>query len=520
MLPQSSSSGSVAPLSGARPAATPRISDNALLLLLSGAVIVFHILANGQYGFHRDELDIIMNARRLEWGFVAYPPLTPLVARIGLTLFGPSLIGLRTFAALAQGLVVILVGLMARDFGGRRWAQLLAAVAVAIAPAALTGGTLMQYMSFDYLWWVLLSFCTVRLLRSEDPRWWLGIGAAIGLGMMTKYTMAFFVAGLAAAVLLTATRRYLRSPWLYAGAALALLIFVPNLIWQAQHGFISVEFLGAIHARDIEWGRTDGFLPEQLYVATNPFALPLWLAGLVFLFIAPAGKRFRPLGWMFLVTFVLLLVARSRAYYASPAYAMLLAAGAVWWQNWLASLPPRGARWGQVGVAALLLMGAVIAVPIVKPIVPINSPLWEVMIEVNQEPVEMVGWPDLVQQVADVYAGLPAAEKATTAILAGNYGEAGALDLYGPELGLPAPISGANSLWARGYGDPAPQTAVVVGFERAYALRTFGSCEASGQVKNAYDVRNEETTHHNTIFICREPRRAWAEMWPEMQWFQ
>lgn len=520
MPPQSASSGSITPYSDAQPAAAPRISDNVLLLLLSGGVFVLHILANGQYGFHRDELDILLNARRLDWGYVAYPPLTPFVARIGLTLFGPSLIGLRLFPALAQALVVILVGLMARDFGGRRWAQVLAALAVAIAPVALISGTLIQYMSFDYLWWVLLSFCFVRLLRSEDPRWWLGCGAAIGLGMMTKYTMAFFIAGLAAAVLLTSTRRYLRSPWLYAGAALALLIYLPNLIWQVQHQFISIEFLGAIHARDIDWGRTDGFLPEQLYVAANPFTLPLWLAGLVFLFIAPAGKRFRPLGWMFLTTFALLLLARSRAYYTGPAYAMLIAAGAVWWQNRLATLSPRGARWGRLGLAALLLIGAVLGVLLIKPVVPINSPLWDVVIEVNQEPVEMVGWPDLVQQVAAIYAGLPPADKTTTAVLAGNYGEAGALDLYGPELGLPPPISGANSMWARGYGDPAPQTAVVVGFERPYALRFFSSCEPAAQVKNAYGVRNEETSRHNTIYVCRNPRRPWSEMWPEMQWFQ
>ncbi len=249
---------------------------------------------------------------------MAYPTLTPFLARIELTLFGSSLIGLRLFPALAQGIVVILVGLMARDFGGGRLAQVVAALAVAIAPMALTAGMLIQYLSFDYLWWVLLAFCVVRLLRSEDARWWLGIGAAIGLGMMTKYTIIFFVAGQVVTVLITSTRRYLLSPWLWAGVALALLLFLPNLLWQIQHDFISLDFLSAIHARDVEWGRTDNFLTEQLYVAANPFTLPLWMAGLLFLFLAPAGKRFRPLAWMFLITFVLLMVTRGRACYVGP----------------------------------------------------------------------------------------------------------------------------------------------------------------------------------------------------------
>jgi hypothetical protein len=152
------------------------VSDNTLLLLIGGAVVLFHILTNGRYGFHRDELDILMNARHLDWGFISYPLFTPLVARIGLTLFGASLIGLRLFSALVAGLIAILVGLMARDFGAGRFGQVVAALAVAISPMALTAGMLIQYLSFDYLWWIFLCFCLVRLLRTEDLRWRLAIG--------------------------------------------------------------------------------------------------------------------------------------------------------------------------------------------------------------------------------------------------------------------------------------------------------------------------------------------------------
>lgn len=497
-----------------------RISDGGVLLLLGLGVTLFHLLTNGQYGFHRDELDIIMNARQLDWGYVAYPPLTPLLARIELIVFGPSLFGMRLFPALAQGIVVVLVGLMAKDLGGRRGAQVLAALAVAISPVALTTGTLIQYMSFDYLWWVFVAFFTVRLLATDNPRWWLGIGASIGLGMMTKFTMAYFVAGLVIGVLLTPARRYLRSPWLWAGAGLAVLVYLPNLIWQIQHDFISLDFLSAIHARDIEWGRTGDFLPKQLYEEANPFTLPLWIAGLAWCLFATAGKRFRALGWMYIVTLLLLALSRGRSYYLAPAYAMLLACGSVWLEGWLANRTPVVRR-AVVGLAvALVVMGAVLGVALVKPVAPIGSALWQVTAGMGDNFREMVGWPDLAEQVAQIYATIPEDEKPRTVILAGNYGEAGAFDLYGPTYGLPPVISGGNSLWARGYGDPEPETVIVVGFDGSYAGHFFKSCQSAGVVTNRYGVKNEETTHHTGLYVCRQPRRSWAALWPEMQWFQ
>ena len=190
-------------------------SDSGILVLLALFSILLHTLTNGQYGFHRDELATLDDARYLAWGYVAYPPVTAFIGRLALALFGPSLMALRFFAALAQGIAMVLTGLMARELGGKRLAQLVAAIAAAIAPVAFASGALFQYVSFDYLWWVLTAHLMIRLLKSEDPRWWLGIGAAIGAGMMTKYTMAFLVGGIVCGVLLTGARRYLRSPWLW-----------------------------------------------------------------------------------------------------------------------------------------------------------------------------------------------------------------------------------------------------------------------------------------------------------------
>ncbi|HZU86755.1 MAG TPA: glycosyltransferase family 39 protein [Anaerolineaceae bacterium] len=484
------------------------MGEHWVLLGVAFAAFLLNLFTNGQYGFHRDELDILMNARRLDWGYVAYPPLTPFIARIGLELFGPSLIGLRSFAALAQGIVVFLAGWMARDMGGKRPAQIVAALAAFISPVGLIAGTLIQYMSFDYLWWVLVAFFLVRLFKTDDPRWWLGIGAAIGLGMMTKFTILFWVAGLVAAVLLTSARRYLRSPWLWGGVALALLVYMPNLIWQIQHGFISLDFLSAIHARDIEWGRTDGFLVEQLYATTFLGTLPLWIAGLYLLIFSPTMKPFRPLGWMFLVTFALLFFTRGRGYYLAPAYVMLLAVGSIWLEGRIS-----GALWVLAG-------GIVFGLLLIKPTAPINSLLWDVAIELSDNFVEMVGWPEMTEQVAAIYATIPEAEKPLTVILVGNYGEAGALELYGAPYDLPRVIGGGNSLWERGYGDFEPQTVIVVGFELRQATKLFHYCEVAGVVTNAYDVKNEETTSHKLYYICRQPLRPWVEMWQDMRWFQ
>jgi 4-amino-4-deoxy-L-arabinose transferase-like glycosyltransferase len=494
-------------------------SDNGLLILLALTRLVLHVATNNQYGFHRDELAMLDDARYLAWGYVAYPPVTPFIGSMALSLFGPSLVGIRFFSALAQCVAMILAGLMNRELGGTRRAQIITALAVALAPISLIQGALFQYVSFDYLWWVLIAYFVIRLLKSENPRWWLGIGVAIGLGMMTKYTLAYFVVGLVGGVIMTNTRRYLRTPWLWAGVALALLIFIPNLIWQAQHHFISVTFLVDIHARDVAIGRTSGYLMEQFIVATNLFTVPFWAAGLYFYFFKPAGARYRMVGWMYVIPFVLFLVTQGRSYYLAPAYPMLIAAGVVVWERWVAVLAPSKSRvirsltWGGLAVGALLF------IPVMLPMAPINSSLWQLTSQIHDNFVEEIGWPELVETVADIYDRLPSEERSQTAVLTGNYGEAGAINMYGPAHDLPEAISGINSYWLRGYGNPPPQTLIVVGFSPERLERFFATCVLAGQVTNRYGVENEETRFHPDIFVCREPHQPWPELWEDLQSF-
>jgi 4-amino-4-deoxy-L-arabinose transferase-like glycosyltransferase len=366
----------------------------------------------------------------------------------------------------------------------------------------------------------MVAFFLVRLLATDDPRYWLGIGAGIGLGMMTKYTMAFWVIGLIVAILITPARKYLRSKWLYLGAGLALLIFLPNLIWQIQHDFISLDFLSAIHARDIEWGRTATFLPDQLYLTTNPFSLPLWMAGLVLCLFSTSMQRFRTLGWMFVITFLLLFFSKGRGYYIGPAYVMLFASGAVWFEKWLALRSERIRRLGTDIAWTILVIGGLAGISIAKPVAPINSQLWKVTSRINDIYIEMVGWQDLTASVAKVYQSIPKEEESGTIIYAGNYGEAGALDLYGKQYDLPRVVSGSNSLWYRGYGGTDPTTVIAVGVNYSDATRVFHSCKIAGQITNSYGVKNEESTYHTTILVCRDPRITWKEIWAQSQDFQ
>lgn len=494
--------------------------DTAVLILLSLFVVLLHTVVNGQYGFHRDELLTYTNARHLDWGYVVYPPVTPFLARVELVLFGTSLRGFRFFAALAQALALFLAGLAARELGGKREAQLVAAVATAIGGLTLTHGSFISYTSFDFPCWILAAHFVIRLLKSEDPRWWLAIGAAIGIGMMAKYSMAFLVLGVVGGLLLTPARRYLKSPWLWCGVAVALLIMLPNILWQVRHHFVSLAYLKSIHSRDVQRGLTDYFLLSQFWRSANPSAAPIWCAGLWYLFATTEGKRYRILGWMYVIPLLAFLAAKGRDYYLAPAYPMLLAAGAVWGERWVRSLSlPSAARVRHIAWESLII-GGICCACVTLPVAPLNSAWWRFADSVQGGNFSsQVGWPDVVETVAKIRDSLPAEERAHLAILAGDEGEAGAINLYGPAYGLPAAISGMNSNWYRGYSEPPPQTVITLGEHRDYLERNFASCSLAGRATNRYGIANSSVAGWDEIFVCRNLRQPWPEFWSHLQYY-
>ena len=486
-----------------------------ILCGIAAAFAALHIATNNRYGFHRDELQFLSDARHLDWGYVSYPPFTPFVERIALALFGMSLVGLRLFSVLAQAVVILVSGLMARDLGGGRLAQVATSLSVGLSGLPLFEATEFQYTSFSFFWWILVCWFTIRLLKSENPRWWVAIGTSIGFALLSKYSVAFFMVGLLAGVVFTRARAHLRSPWFCAGVGIAALVFLPNVIWLAHHDFISYHFLQHIHQRDVRQGRAAGYWKYQFLLDINSFAIPLWLVGLI---ACIRSSRYRMLAWMYAVPVLAFWVGKGRFYYVAEAYPVLLAMGAVVAERWLTAR----ATWVRRSLASVFFVGlsgfgayyAAILVPFAT-----SGPLRDFALARSGDLREEIGWDDLVAAVARVRDSLPADQQASYGILVGNYGEAGAIENLGEAYHLPPPISVTNSGYLRSYPASPPSTLIVIGWSRAQVHRELTGCRVFGHIGNSFVVKNEESQDHSDIYVCGPPRKPWPEFWKQNQRF-
>lgn len=500
-------------------ATDPRGERRSLLpsAVVAAGVLLLHMLTNTRYGLHRDELQFLSDALHLDWGYVAYPPLTPFIERISMALFGMSLEGLRLFSVLVQVAVVITGGLIARALGGSRLAQGLAALAVALSPIALFEGTEFQYTTFEQFAWVLVTYGVVRLLRSEDERWWIWIGAFSGVGLMAKYTVVFFIGALLAGFLLTPARRLMASRWFALGCALTTLIVLPNLLWQVHHDFISLHFLEHIHARDLRIGRGSvrDFWFVQAVASENACAIPLTIAGLV---AAWRSVRYRALSIAFALTILLFAVMKARGYYTAAVFPVIIAFGAMAVAQWLSSRRPVLRR----SIFALLFAGIIgFGVYFACMLVPIASsgPLKTFALAHSEDLREQLGWDTFVQTVARVRDALPPQERANAGVIVANYGEQGAIEILGRSYGLPAPISTTNSAWLRGYPTPQPTTLIVTGLDSDDANEIFTGCRPGAHIPYPAQLNNEESKYHPDIFVCGPPRLPWPEFWKKYQRF-
>jgi len=488
-----------------------RWADTAILITIAAAIAFLHLVTNSRYGFHRDELQFLSDARHLDWGFVAYPPFTPFVERVALLLFGLSLAGLRLFSVIAQAIAILVTGLMARDLGGSRLAQVATALSVGLSGLPLFEATEFQYTSFSYFWWILVCWFTVRLLKSDDSRWCVAIGATVGLGLLTKYSVVFFIAGLLAGLALTPARRYFASRWFWLGIAIAFLLFLPNLVWLARHDFIPYQFLQHIHARDVSEGRAAGYWKYQFLFDINSFAVPLWIAGLIASF---RSIRYRALAWMYTVPVLLFWIGKGRFYYVAEAYPTMIALGAAAAGHWLDSRSVWLRRsLVTVFFAGLFVFGALcasIAVPFAS-----SGPLKQFALANNGDLREEIGWDELVRTVAQIRDSLPPEQQAHLGITTANYGEYGAIDILGRAYGLPEPIGTTNTEWYRGYPTPPPTTLIVLGLGAEEANSLFTGCRLAGHNGNLQGIHNEESQYHPDIFVCGPPRKPWTELWKE-----
>lgn len=483
--------------------------DLLLLCTIALADALLHIATNGRYGFNRDELQFLTDARHLAWGYVAYPPLTPFIQHIAVALFGLSLVGLRLFSVIAQAVALLVTGLMARDLGGARAAQVTAALAIALSPVPMIEGTEFEYNTFEYLFWVLIAWFVIRLLKSGEPRWWIAIGGAAGLGLMTKYNILFYLAGVLAGVVFTSARRYLKSSWFWAGITLTFLIVLPNLLWQMHNHFISYDFLRQIHARDLRIGRGDQFLKDQIKFCINIVATPLAIAGLIFFL---CNARYRMLAWMYAVPVAILILAKGRGYYTGGAYPMLLAAGSVACAQMLKTLPRTASR----AIATIFFLGlAGVGAYTMATVIPFASsgPLRDFALANNSGLREEFGWEELVRTVASIRDSLTPEQQAHLGITTGNYGEYGAIQILGAAYHLPSPIGTKNSEWLRGYPTPQPTTIIALGLNAEQANTLFTGCKWAGHNGNSLGVPNEESEDDPDIFVCGPPRDPWPVFW-------
>ncbi|MGC4814371.1 ArnT family glycosyltransferase [Micromonospora sp. DT228] len=475
--------------------------------LVALATSVILLLLAGRYGYHRDELYFLLAGRHLDWGYVDQGPLVPALARLLDTIAPDNLVILRTPSALLAGGAVLLVAAIARELGAGRGAQTCAAVLAALSGIVLASGHLLSTTTVDLLVWLVAAWCAVRLLRTGDSRWALGIGLALGVGMLSKVLPALLAVGLIVGVLIAGPRRLLRDRWVLAAAGIALLLAAPNLIWQAAHGFPQLGVAGSIADGDSSYsGRRDALTLQ--FVIISPYAVPIWIAGLVALLRRPAWRAYRAVGWAWLVVFGIVLIAGGKGYYDAPLLLVLTAAGAVVTVGW-ASRGSVRLRRGllALGVVPLLLPNIVLLLPVLP-----AERLPGFVVDVNYDAGETIGWPAFADSVAAVHRGLPPEERPRAVILTSNYGEAGALARYGPVRELPQAYSGHNSMVDFGQPPAGADVVIAVGWERPEPLTAwFDECTLAGRVDQRVEVDNDE--NDGPIHVCRGLRRPWAQIW-------
>jgi 4-amino-4-deoxy-L-arabinose transferase-like glycosyltransferase len=460
------------------------------------------------YGYHRDELYFIAAGDHLAWGYADQGPLTPLIAR-GMTELAPnSLTVLRIPSALAAGVTVLLTGLIARELHGSTRAQAISAATAAVAALVLATGHLLSTATFDLLVWTAVTWLTVRAVRSGQDWLFLIAGVTFGIGLLNKPLPAFLALGLLVGVAIAGPRRLLASPWVWSGAAIALAMWAPWLVWQADHGWPQIDV-----SRSIAEGNSTSsqpwwaLVPFQLLLV-SPMLAPVWIAGLVALFRAPTLRDVRFLGWAWVVLAVVFVAAGGKPYYLAGLLPALIAAGAIQADAWL----DRGRRSLRRGLLlGAIALSAVVGVTIALPVLPAKDA--DPVVELNPDIGETIGWPELARTVDRVDHRL--GDPSSLVILTDNYGEAGAVDRFGPGLGLPQAYSGHNAYDSWGPPPAGGRPVIAVGIGPREASAHLRGCRAEARIQNSAAIDNDED--REPVTVCSGPRSTWARIWPKLR---
>ncbi|MGD0214923.1 MAG: glycosyltransferase family 39 protein [Terriglobales bacterium] len=496
--------------------ALPRLAVGLMAALCAMKVLLHVFTSVRHYGYFRDELYYLDMARHLDWGYVDAAPLIAVYAKIALLMgMGGSLWALRILPALAGAGLIALSMLITRELGGGRYAQFLAGVCILLCPAVLSVDSLLTMNAFEPLFWMGCIWVIARILRTGDSRLWLWFGVLAGLGLENKHSTLSFGFAVTVALLLTSHRREFARRWIWIAGAIAVALFLPNIIWQIRHHFPTIEDLANVRreGKNVVLGPL-AFVKEQI-IDMHPVLLPVWLSGLVWFL---RDRRWRLLGLIFVVFFVLMEVAHGKNYYVFPIYPIVFAGGAVAIEGWLA----KRAAWTRAAVVVVLVLAALPAIPLVTWMLPPERLLAyqnaigfkpgkaEVKMEslVPQPVADQFGWPEMVNQVAGIYNSLPPEERAETGIWAGNYGEAGAINLFGPKLGLPRAYSRHQNHW---YWGPPPQVyknLIVIEWSLEDVRDNCSSYEAFNHYER-FGMGEENTP----IYLCRGVKFDIQKIW-------
>ncbi len=499
-------------------------NDLAILAVLSLVKFLIHFVCISKYGYFRDELYYMACGENLDFGYVDHPPLIAIITRFSRLLLGDSLFAIRFFPAVAGALLIFLTGLIVRELGGKRSAIILAAVAVLIAPIFLGIGSFLSMNVFDHLFWTLSAFILILILKNKNDKLWLVLGAVLGLGLQNKHSIFFFGFGLLVGLFLTQHRKYLYSTWLSFGALVAFVIFLPHLIWQFINGWPSIEFIkNASQFKNLPLSPLEFFFGQ--IADMHPFCFPILFLGLIFFLFSKYGKDYRVFGWIYLAIFALFIATRAKTYYIAPIYPLMFAAGAVGIEkiieNW-------NFTWLKTAVLTFLLGGGVLTAPLALPILSVKSyisysdflgvtpPRTEdhSMGVLPQHYADMFGWPEMAEAVAKVFLKLPPEDQAKCGIFTQNYGEAGAIDFFGRQYGLPKAISGHNNYWIWGPRGYTGDVLIIIGGDATDFAQVFNSIEQVGIFTHEYVMPYENNL---PIFVCREPRVTIGEVWPRVK---
>lgn len=439
---------------------SPYLTGFAIVAVIVALRLLLHLLTANRYGIFRDELYYYACSQHMAWGYVDMPPLIPAVTWLFTRLLGSSLFVLRLIPALSGSATVALTGYMAYQLGGKRYAVALAALAIAVSPVFVINGHLLGTNDFEPLLWMGCAAIVIRIVQTGNQKLWLWFGVIAGIGLLNKYSISIFGLGIVVGLVLTSERKALTHRWIWIGGLIAFLIFLPNFIWNVHYDWPFVQLMHNIRqsGRDVELSPLRFFVQQVLMV--GPFSFPLWIAGLCWLFFGREGRKYRVLGWAYVVTFVLTAIMHGKDYYLAPAYPMLCAAGGVICESWVENRSRFS--WLKPAFVLLLVLTFLAFLPVFAPVLsveryvafqraihfspPINehsharSPL-------PQYYSDQLGWEAMVIEVARIYHNLPPEIQSKTAIKARNYGQAGAIDYFGPKYGLPKAICEHQNYW-------------------------------------------------------------------------